>query len=775
MRARSGDSRTRYVPAGLSVVVLASAVASGDVASWGAFAASAAIAVVAVRRGTTVLAGQLLPFAVSIALLGVCGAGLDQSEGVQGWQSVVAVGAYPFLARALRGLVTAHRRVRDADVLVEAALVGTAVGIVLHVVLGSWRDRTIATAWGDAAGALPAMLVALDVALLVIGARSLRTRGAWRGPLGILHVGLTLLLLAHLWQEVQSSQARAGGALGSVLAVLALLALGAAAVHPASATEPLQPLDQPKLFSTSHAAIVVVALLAAPVVLVVQAVREVAASATVATGATISGAILAGYLVGLLRERADTELQATHDALTGLPNRTLVVDRLERAIAHARRGETSCAVLFVDLDRFKDINDTFGHAAGDELLEAVASRLTRCVRDEDTVARLSGDEFVLLLPHLDEPELALDVARRILDALGTPMTVAGERMLVAGSIGIATYPADGATPEALLESADAAMYRAKEAPGNSWEVFSGQMATDARERLRTESALLDGIGRGELVLHYQPVVDLVTGRTIGAEALMRWQHPERGLLPPSEFIPIAERSDLIVTLGEWAIFEACRELRRWRDLGFGGMSIAVNASTRQFGRGLTSTVSAALRATGANPEDLVVELTESTIVDDTDAVAETLTELRQLGVRSAIDDFGTGYCGLRYLSALPVASLKIDRSFVQTMTPSGAAIVAATIAMGKSLGLTLVAEGVETPEQQRFLASQGCERAQGYLFGRPMPADDLVDRLRSERGVAGRQAVIESHAGPARERTFDEPARREPVTERAGTLDLVVR
>jgi EAL domain-containing protein (putative c-di-GMP-specific phosphodiesterase class I) len=315
------------------------------------------------------------------------------------------------------------------------------------------------------------------------------------------------------------------------------------------------------------------------------------------------------------------------------------------------------------------------------------------------------------------------------------MTVAGERMLVAGSVGVATYPADGSTPDALLESADAAMYRAKETAGNSWELFSGQMATDARERLRTESALLDGIGRGQLVLHYQPVVDLATGRTVGAEALMRWNHPERGVLPPSEFIPIAERSDLIVTLGEWAIFEACRELRHWRDLGFGDLSVAVNASTRQFGHGLTSTVSAALRNTGVDPENLVIELTESTIVDDTDAVAETLSELRRLGVRAAIDDFGTGYCGLRYLSALPVASLKIDRSFVQTMTPSGAAIVAATIAMGKALGLSLVAEGVETPEQQRFLIGQGCDRAQGYLFGRPMPADDLIDRLREERGI----------------------------------------
>ena len=775
MRATSAHGRSRFVPVGLALPVVAMAVTSGAPSAWAAAAASVVIAGVSVRSGTAVLASQLLPFAVSVALLGICGAGLDQTDGMQGWQSAAAVAAYPFLARALRGVVNAHRRVRDADVLVEAALVGTAVGIVLHVLLGSWREQTWAGAWGDAVGALPATLVALDVALLVIGARSLRARGAWRGPLGILHAGLAFLLLAHLWQGVQSAQGHPGGAPASVLAGLGLLALAASAAHPGSAAEPLQPLDQPKLFSTSHAAIVATALLAAPAMLIVQAVRGVAASATVATGATVSGAILAGYLVGLLRERADTELQATHDALTGLPNRTLVVDRLERAISHARRGGTSLAVLFVDLDRFKDINDTFGHAAGDELLGAVATRLSRCVRDEDTVARLSGDEFVLLLPHLAQPEDALEVARRILDSLGQPVAIAGERMLVAGSIGVATYPADGSTPDELLESADAAMYRAKETPGNSWELFSGQMATDARERLRTESALLDGIGRGELVLHYQPVVELETGRTVGAEALMRWNHPERGLLPPSEFIPIAERSDLIVTLGEWAIQEACRELRHWRDLGFGGISIAVNASTRQFAHGLSSTVAAALRDTGADPENLVVELTESTIVDDTDAVAETLTELRQLGVRSAIDDFGTGYCGLRYLSSLPVASLKIDRSFVQTMTPSGAAIVAATNAMGKSLGLTLVAEGVETPEQQRFLVGQGCERAQGYLFGRPMPADDLIDRLRTERGMGHPVAPVPRAPVPS---ALDRPAPPLPaplVSEPAEELDLVSR
>jgi len=735
MAATSVPRDPRWVAAALAGAMVVAAATGGTALGWPAALTSAAIAWAAIRahREQPLLAGQCLPYATGVALLGVCGVGLDQTGAEQSWRSVVAVAAYPFLGCALLRLVAAHRRVREPDVIVEAALVATAVGIVLHVSMGSWRDRT--SVWSNAAGAFPVMIVALDVALLVLIVRSLGTPAARRGPLALIQIGISALFLAHLWQAIESTRGAAAGGGGTALALVALLALGGATLHPAARAEPDQPLENPALFSASHAVIVVLALLAAPVLLGVQAVRGIAASPTVATGASVSGTILACYLVGLLRERAGTEHQATHDGLTGLPNRTLLVDRLDRAIAHARRHGTSCAVLFIDLDRFKEINDTFGHRAGDELLKAVAQRLLQCVRDEDTVARLSGDEFVLLLPHLPESDHVLVVAQRVLDSLGTPLTVSGEPVLLAGSIGIAAYPEDGTTPDEVLANADAAMYRAKEAPGNAWQVFSGQMATDAQTRLRTEAALLTGIERGELVFHYQPIVDLPTGRTVGAEALVRWNHPEQGLLQPGAFIPIAEQSDLIVVLGDWAILEACRQLRRWHDLGWGGRSISVNVSNRQFSHGLVSTVTAALRETGADPNDLVIELTESAIVDDIDTVAATLSELREMGVRAAIDDFGTGYCNLRYLSVLPVSSLKIDRSFVQTMTPSGAAIVAATIAMGKSLGLTLVAEGVETPDQHRFLADQGCERAQGFLFGRPMPEEDMAERLREEAPI----------------------------------------
>lgn len=724
------------VPVGAALVAVASVLAGGSTSrlTWGGVLTSLALAMAAIRSpdGRTLLAGQVVPLSVSAALLTICGAGLDQTAAAQSWRSILAVLAYPFLGKALLRLVAAHRQIREADVLVEAALVGTAVGIVLHVGVSGWRSHVVTSAWSDAQGAFPAVLVALDVALLVVAVRGLRSPAARRGPLGCIQVGIGCLLAAHLWQEMAVSQGQSAGSVANVLALMGLLAVGVASVHPAATVEADRLLEQPMLFSATHAGVVVVALLAAPGVLAVQAIRGVTASATVATGAVMSGTILACYLVGLLRERAATEHQATHDGLTGLPNRALLVDRLDRSIAHARRNQGSCAVLFMDLDRFKEVNDTFGHAAGDRLLRTVAGRLRKCVRDEDTVARLSGDEFVILLPNITIAEQVVTVAQRVLESLGRPITVAEERMLLAGSIGIAVYPEDGSTAQEVLASADAAMYRAKDTPGNTWELFSAKLATQALARLHIEAGLLDGLTRDELVLHYQPIVDLPSGRIVGAEALVRWNHPERGFLLPGHFVPIAEQSDLIVMLGEKVIFDACCELRRWQELGLRDQFISVNASSRQFSHGLVSTVTAALRATGANPNNLIVELTESTVVDNIGEVAATLNELADMGVRSAIDDFGTGYCGLRYLGSLPVASLKIDRSFIQGMTPSAAAIVSATIAMGHSLGLTLIAEGVETDEQRRFLTTQGCDRVQGYLLGRPMPAEDLVHRLQAQ-------------------------------------------
>jgi len=740
----------RWIEPGV-VVALALAGAGIAVATQDVGAATGAVALGALgvaslraRSGQPVLAGQVLPLAAGVAVLTLARAGIGTPDGAS-WHPLAALVAYPFLGRAVLRLLADCRRVREVDVLVEGALVGVAAAIVVQIVMADWRAPALTPTLLDARGAVPAVLIGLDVALVVVGARAFVSPVARRGPLALVLAGVGVLLVAHASQAVRPFD-DLGGFVAS-LAAAGIACIGLAGLHPRAAAEPDVPAEEPPLFSATHAGLVVVALAAAPVALAVQAIREVTASPAVATGAVISGAILACYLVGLLQERATTEHRATHDGLTELPNRALFADRLERAIAHGRRTDRPVAVLFIDLDRFKEVNDTFGHAAGDVLLRTVAARLLTCCREEDTVARLAGDEFAVLLPYPAAGGDAVVVAQRILDVLAEPVTLAGERIPIGGSIGIAVYPEDGSSTDELLASADAAMYRAKDNGGNGYELFNPQLATQAHERLRLEAALYDGVERDELVLHYQPIVDLPSRRTVGAEALVRWEHPERGLLLPGHFVPVAERSDLVVLLGERVILDACRELRRWHDLGLGDRFISVNVSSRHFSHGLVSTIAAALRETGADPRRLVVELTESTAAENLAAVAGVLDELRELGVRSAIDDFGTGYCGLRYLGSLPVDALKVDKSFVQGMTPSDAAIVAATIAMGHSLGLTLVAEGVETVEQRRFLEAQRCDRIQGYLVGRPMPATDLVDRLRAED--LERQA-----AAPAYESSF---------------------
>jgi len=741
------------IPVAAAAVVAAAVMSRGGAGlAWAGALASVALAWAVLRApgGHSVFAGQAIPLSLGIAVLALFDAGLEPVATAPS-RSMLTLLAYPFLGRAMVRVVVAHRDVREPDMVVESALVGTAAGILLHVTTGGWRPATAMSPWSDARGGFPVMLVALDVTLLVVAARAVRSPVVRRGPVAYLQVGLLALGGSHLWQVFAIAQGETGGSVSTGLAMVGFGAVAVAALHPDAHREPDRLLELEALFSATHAGVVVTALLAAPAVLAVQAARGVTASATVATGAVVSGMILATYLVGLLRERAATEHQASHDGLTGLPNRSLVVDRLDRSIAHARRTNGSCAVLFMDLDRFKEVNDTFGHAAGDELLRSVATRLATCVRDEDTVARLSGDEFVILLPHLASPEHVVEVARRVLDTLSSPVTVGDQRMLLSGSIGVAVYPNDGGTAEEVLANADAAMYRAKEIAGSSWELFSADLSTQAQARLQVEADLLNALARDEIVLYYQPIVDLTTGRTVGAEALARWNHPERGLLPPGEFVPVAEQSDLIVMLGENVIFAACRELRKWEERGLRDQFVSVNVASRQFNHGLVSTVTSALRVTGANPHNLVIELTEGTVVDSLGQVAAALGELAEMGVRSAIDDFGTGYCGLRYLGSLPVASLKIDQSFIQGMTPSSAAIVAATIAMGHSLGLALIAEGVETIEQRRFLTEHGCDRIQGYLVGRPMPAAEFVDRLR----VEGADAVPSAAVTPADRQSRD--------------------
>ncbi|MBZ2208862.1 EAL domain-containing protein [Massilia soli] len=435
------------------------------------------------------------------------------------------------------------------------------------------------------------------------------------------------------------------------------------------------------------------------------------------------------------------EHQATHDLLTGLPNRALFLDRLALAIRRAERHRGRVAVMFVDLDKFKHVNDTLGHAAGDQLLRTVGARLAQCVRDADTVARLGGDEFVLLLDHpLGEHTPAL-VAERVARCLGEPVSLGGHEHVVTGSIGISIHPDDGAEAEELLRQADIAMYRAKEGGRNGFQFFTHDMQCRLDARMMLEQGLHRALQRDEFVLHYQPQVDLRSGRIVGVEALLRWQSPELGLVQPFQFIPVAEESNLISQIGQWVLDKACTTLRSWLDAGVPVVPIAVNVAASQFSDlAMDQVVRATLARHGVAPHLLELELTESLSMEDPEASVALMHRLKATGISMSIDDFGTGYSNLAYLKRFPVDKLKIDQSFTRGLTcePEDRAIVTAVIRMAHSLGLRAIAEGVETEGQLRVLAEQGCDEVQGFYFSRALSGAAMVAML-------GQQAAI----GPA--------------------------
>jgi diguanylate cyclase (GGDEF)-like protein/PAS domain S-box-containing protein len=426
------------------------------------------------------------------------------------------------------------------------------------------------------------------------------------------------------------------------------------------------------------------------------------------------------------RRRAEEQIeyQAYHDALTGLPNRSLFRDRLTIALAHAKRAITPLAVMFLDLDRFKIVNDTLGHSLGDELLRAVASRLRSVLREGDTIARMGGDEFTVLLTDLKRADDAATIAQKLLDTLAHSMTLDGEELYITASVGIALYPNDGDSAEALLQNADSAMYRAKEAGRNSYQLCTPAMNTRAAERLSIENALRRALEREELVLHFQPQVRLDTRQIAGYEALLRWNRPGYGLVPPGLFIGVAEETRMIVPIGEWVLRQACRQAVEWQRV-HRGLRVAVNLSPRQFQHAdLLRSVAAALDESGLSPQSLELEITESTAMMNTERTISTLMGLRDLGVRIALDDFGTGHSSLVYLRRFPIDRVKIDQEFVQAVesSRSNRAIVSGIVALAHGLDLAVTAEGVETQEQLRFLSEQRCEEVQGYLFGHPEPA-----------------------------------------------------
>ncbi len=423
---------------------------------------------------------------------------------------------------------------------------------------------------------------------------------------------------------------------------------------------------------------------------------------------------------------------AYHDALTDLPNRSLLLDRLSQALAQAERDGTEVAVLYMDLDRFKIVNDTLGHPVGDALLRAVAERLRSVLREGDTIARLGGDEFVILLPRISAASDVARVAAKALGMLATPFVVSGHELHTSSSLGVSLYPKDGADPEILLKHADTALYHAKDRGRNQYQFFDERMNAQIQGRLALENGLRRAIERKEFVLHYQPQIDLRTHAVTGVEALIRWQHPERGMVPPAEFIPIAEETGLINEIGEWVLWTACRQAREWEEAGLPAVRMAVNLSLRQLRReDLTARVQAVLQETGLAPQRLELEITESSLMVDPEQIIETLHELREIGIQLAMDDLGTGYSSLSYLKRLPIDRLKIDRCFVRDLpeNPDDVAIVQAILAMARQLEIHVVAEGVETSTQGRFLREQRCEEAQGYAFSRPLPAAACADFL----------------------------------------------
>jgi len=441
--------------------------------------------------------------------------------------------------------------------------------------------------------------------------------------------------------------------------------------------------------------------------------------------------------------RAMTSLlshSAYHDYLTGLPNRMLLIDRIGQAITLAQRSGKRLAVLFLDLDGFKHINDSLGHQVGDNLLKSVAARLVECVRASDTVSRQGGDEFVLLLAEMASPEDAAISARRILQAVGTVHSIDGNDLHISTSIGISVYPDDGLDSDTLIKNADTAMYQAKENGRQRFQFFEPAMKARAIERQYIEDNLRIALDKNEFALHYQPKINIKTGLITGAEALIRWTHPVRGLMSPAEFIPVAEESGLIRRLGAWVLREACRQASAWAQAGLPPLTIAVNVSAIEFRHEkYLENLLTILRETGLNPRQLELELTEGILMKGDPATHATFAALRALGVRLAIDDFGTGYSSLSYLTKFPIDTLKIDQSFIRQISESSSetGIVTAVIGMARSLNLAVVAEGVETQEQLKFLSAQHCDEAQGYLFSRPVSADVFAKSL-GRRMLKGR-------------------------------------
>lgn len=435
----------------------------------------------------------------------------------------------------------------------------------------------------------------------------------------------------------------------------------------------------------------------------------------------------------LLKKETHLAFLANHDTLTGLPNRHLLHDRLDQAIARAQRSQRRIAILLIELDRFKTINDSLGHSVGDRVLCEITERLLGTVRKSDTFARLGGDEFLLLLDDVGQVASIVTMAQRLLLDIDQPIRIDSFRVQVTASLGICLFPDDALDTEGLLKCAEVAMYRAKEMGRNNYQFYTPDMNARAHEFLEMENDLRRALDEDQFVLHYQPQIDMVTGQLMGVEALLRWQHPQKGMIPPGDFIPLAEQTGLIIPIGDWVLRTACAQNRAWQDAGHGPITMAVNISMRQFLQtDLVTEITRTLETTGLAPQFLEVEITESMLMSNFDNSLATLQALSAMGVRIAIDDFGSGFSSLSHLKLFPLHRLKIDRSFVRDLgdAPQSRAIAGSIVSLAWNLGLEPIAEGVETEEQRNILCELGCRQAQGFLFARPLSAADLTDFLR---------------------------------------------
>jgi diguanylate cyclase (GGDEF)-like protein len=679
-------------------------------------------------------AGQLL-FVVGDMLYSVIEQVLHQSP-FPSVADVFYLGGYPVLAVGLLVLIRGRISGRDRAGLIDAAIIATGLGLL------SWTFvmKPIAA---DPSLSLLERLISLayplgDVLLLVMVARLATSPGARTATYRLLGLALLLLLGADIGYAVLSLVSSYEGGLVDAGWLLSYVVWGAAALHPSMRSMSEVAPDHATRFTHWRLALLATTSLMAPAVLVQQGLRHQA----IDVGAIAFGSVvlfllvvlrMAGLVTQVQGQAAKTQHQALHDALTGLPNRTLLRDRIDQAIHQADRELVPAALLLIDLDRFKEVNNALGHQYGDQLLVQVGDRLRGRLREVDTVARLGGDEFAILLPRIQTAEGAVAVASKLLDGFDEPFILEDLTLDVEASIGVAVYPEHGSDPDELLQHADIAMYVAKDTHAG-FVLFDPNHDQHSPRRLALLGELRRAIDQQQLVLHYQPKIDAHTGQMLGVEALVRWQHPKHGLIPPKDFIPLAECTGLIGPLTNYVLDAALRQCRDWRQAGH-ELAIAVNVSARSLlDLDFPDQIAGLLARWDLPARLLVVEITESTIMADPTQALEILGRLNIMGVQVAIDDFGTGYSSMAHLKTLPVHELKIDRSFVSQMTSNDrdAVIVHTTVDLGRNLGLRVVAEGVENSQTLRELDALGCDAIQGYYISRPVSADTLIQWLEQQ-------------------------------------------